>query len=173
MTTGNRVNAARDHRLIKDWCSASSEYQWQSPFFSIIRCHKPVKLMKESEVMKKLGCTLCSSPPAFNLLRRSCLILTSVLLQVQLFWSLRLGRSQPQYSSILHRGRKHRLAPSNFDKYQWVDTGERKWVCTCWSCTPSFQRASVQNEGGKWREKDFCVHFENELLNDVPWHLLV
>lgn len=118
--------------------------------------------MKEAEVMNNFGCALCSSPPAFNLLQRSCLILTSALLQVQLFWSLRLGRSQHQYSSILHRGRKHRLAPSNFDKYQWVDTGERKWVCTCLPCTPSFPRAS------KWRwkvekEKFLCSFLEQDL----------
>lgn len=80
--------------------------------------------------MNRSHSTVCSTPYAFNLLQQSCLILTSTLLQVQLFWSLRLGWSQHQYSSILHRSGKHRLAPSNIDKYQWLDPGECECIST-------------------------------------------
>lgn len=79
---------------------------------------KSLEPVKEAEVMNSYD-SLCAA---------HLLLLTSALLQVQLFWSLRLGWSQHQYSSILHRSGKHRLAASNIHKYQWLDAGECKWI---------------------------------------------
>lgn len=80
------------------------------------------------QVTSSLRFTLCTM--FFNLLHN--LTLTSILLQVQLLWSVCLGWSQYKYSSMLHCSRKHRLAPSNIYKYQRVDTGECKSASYHW-----------------------------------------
>lgn len=54
-------------------------------YLLIIRCHKPTEPTEEAGVTNSSCLTLCNTLCAFNLLQHSCLILTSALLQVQLF----------------------------------------------------------------------------------------
>lgn len=100
----------------KDSCRASLEYLGLFLLWGVTRA---------SNLWMNSYDSLCAAHLLLSILR---LTLTSALLQVQLFWSLRLGWSQHQYSSILHRSWKYRLAASNSHKYQWLDAGECKWT---------------------------------------------